>query len=172
MFIEKQINEGVDKIVSRIQKHLYDKLSAKFTNAQINAYPRIYASNTKEGIIAEHYLGNGEYTPVQYNEDALTFFFIENGSSKATDFKDYRTQLRLIVFSDLSKLYAEGERMDEKLLSDTLDVLHPLSHFYQPIDMNKGINNIMKEFRKENMKWQDMHPWFCFEINGEVEVTY
>lgn len=172
MLILRQNTAGIDKVIDRLQKGLFAHYEKIFESVDVDAYPRIYANNTKEGIVAEYYVGSGEYKTVQYFEGAIAYFFIDNDISNATDFKGYESEIRIVFFCDLSKLYNQTERMDEKLVEDTLNGLQQFSHFFEPTKIVKGINNVMKEFRKDNMKWDDMHPNFCFEINGKIEITY
>jgi hypothetical protein len=170
MLIVKQNPKGIDKPIGKFQQRIYDNLLIKYPSIKYQSYPRCYKNFTSNGIVPEFSLDKKDYKTLLFDDrvDIQSFFIrddstiFENGNNKS--------HVSLIVSADLVKIYPlETQRADERLRLDLVEVMSAFSFGFNLKEIIEGVDNVYKEFKKDNLKLSDIQPRhvlrFEFEIN-------
>lgn len=134
--------------------------------AQYDCFGRVYMNQKDNGYVPEVYRGNGNYNDTFFDDkkSASSFFLVGNkvkydtGSPIAT--------VSLIFCLNLRKLYAIADRADETAHNDIVGYVK--TRFGTLISVEYTIDSVFREFRRNPVKFRDMHPLHCFRLNFEL----
>lgn len=166
------ITVGIDSVIQSIQTLLYTKLSVEW-NPEIDFYGRIYRNVNLDGqMFPAWYYGNNEYKDVMYNDAfACCSMFIDDEIHKTDDEMVFTTNVKCVFMVDLSRILPSNtERADAKAQKDVIELLRNHSfNRYKVKGIEKGIKNVFRGFKTDNLKFVDEQPYHCFAVNLELE---
>ena len=166
---------GVDKAISNFQDYLYSRVKIDgVAVADWESYDRVYKTPYKGGLIPEFFTGGVDYKEVFYNDNfSLTSFFVADDDVD-TDEGDAIQDVSLIVQANIDTLYPNiAHRADEELRN----LFMSLSQSYYNADVfafdsvEMGIDNVYREFVKNDIRLEDMSKKHVFRLNFTVKYT-
>lgn len=154
---------GIDKVIDKIQKLLYDPLSAK---GMLNIYGRADRFLKDNKTHLKVYTQNGEYIDVMYSEGNKVFFI--EGSSPTKNQGRTENDLWVVCIFNVD---SSGKRQDEELHQEVETLLNR-----KYMDELTGSAYGMDELRKVsensiygNFKYGDIHPYHVFMVRMRVK---
>lgn len=159
---------GLDAIIHKAQKMLYDKLVLLWTGVVLDGYPRCYVINRNGVKTIEHYFLNKEYRSLIHAEGNKFFFTSENDIDGDTDIRAVRlsTDIDLYFIVNVPEIKPSLiHRGDEEIRNDVMDVISKIPGVY----FKRLVKNIDKVFTGfQYINENDMQPYHCFKITLEV----
>lgn len=165
---------GVDIPIQKMQVYAYGQLRSKWglTDVSFDLYGRIYRNQKQTGYAPEAYTGVGEYKEVLFDDTkaALGFFAVEdridqvNGSSIA--------RVALIMMVNLKTLYPGAEKKDEQVHVDVQRVFEMQRYGFIMDGFWTGIDNVLKEYDRTEVRFRDEWPLHCFRTDFEVAYSF
>ena len=165
--IEESI--GIDAVIDSVKDDLYERLGAKFPNARIDGYGRIYRNEKKDfGVIPEYRIGQNEYIDVFLDDTKdITYSFIASENSDTDDEFIFQNEVKVVFFVNLNKVF--GSYLDQKMHSEVVSMLRNIFYGrYEITGVQTGIDNVWNGFYRENISNADMAPWHCFAVVTNV----
>jgi len=170
--------KGLDEQVQYTQKLLFDNLKTKWKTSGINpdttldVFGRIRRNPVSNDFYPEAYIANGEYGDLYLNDSVnATICFIEEDRDHTTDdFNEfYFAEGKFVVMMNLKNCYPIIlHRADSEAQLDVIAQIKKNKMF--TIDgIQKGLENIFKGFKTDNIKTDDMQPFHCFAITGTMK---
>ena len=149
---------------------LWERIGVKLPeNTVWDCFPRCYRNRTEMGWVAHNYVGENEYQPVYWDDQAhiRSFFGV---SDEVTGGLQNEIEVHLIVFADLSKIFPGNTgRADENLRDLFIKNLNDGMFGFEFRSIETGLQNVLREYpgtlRDDRMKYVDMHPVHCFRLN-------
>jgi len=166
---------GIDRLISSHQNHLFNRVAISgFTNADSwVSYDRAYGNPTDGGAIPEHFTGGKDYKEVLFDDRHLmtSFYWMEESQNPNSDGLIVVT-ISLIVQAQIGNMYPnDGQRYDEALRNQ----FYYHSNNYVSYDKFKfngietGINNVFREFKRQNIQFENMSEKHVFRLNYEAK---
>jgi len=179
MLILRDTPKGIDQPIQRLQKLLYDRLSAKWGlngDQYWQAYGRAYKNQAQVGYLPEVYVGGNEYREVYYDDNfaVISFFTI---SDRRTFEVGMETSVAWIVSLDLTRVKpVRADRVDEEVHADVLGELRVPRFGFTLTGLQTGIDNVYREYElyrqssgqvsnTDSIKYRDMHPLHVFRVD-------
>lgn len=165
---------GIDRLISKHQDHLFNKVSIEnFVNSdRWVSYDRAYGNPTEGGAIPEHFTGGVDYKEVLFDDRHLmtSFYWMEESQNPNSDGLIV-ANVSLIVQAQIGEIYPnDGQRYDETLRNQ----FYYHSNNYVSYDKFKfngietGIDNVFREFKRQNIRFDDMSKKHVFRLNYEA----
>jgi hypothetical protein len=157
----------IDLIIDQLQVSIDAKLS--LMNIDYDIFPRAYKNPKKfdsKGFIPEFEL-NGEYKECLFN-DALSFssFFVV-GDKRDVNEGMVKADLSLIVQCKGSEMFPlTTHRADEEVINMFSNIFNNYGDGLILNSVETGVNNVYKEFAKENLNFDDIGDYLVVRING------
>jgi len=173
----KNINYGLETRINEIQVYLNSELS-KFWSGDFNIYglmhPLVKTVDNKKIIVPEVYVGNGvqnkEYSEIVINDKvAATIGFI---IQERTPIPYMAANIDIVFTLQMPLIYpASTTRDTEKALLEAKKIIERWGGIYEIQDIKEGIENVFSGFDTERIKHRDMHPWYVFSLNINIEYS-
>lgn len=165
--LNKQKPIGLDFIIDKIQRKLYDKLSA-FWKINLDAYPRCYVlEDLEEKRTIEHYVSKNEYSGNLIVSESNKFFFTAEDSQKRVNPSQFKTKISLYFILDLKKIYPDNpERCDTEVLADVIKVLDHSPGINREFEIITDYSDVFSSFFYE---FDNIQPYYCFRIDMETQ---
>lgn len=161
--VQKTQPIGIDAVVDDLQDRLNN---LGWSNYEI--YPRVYKTESQNGIKAENYTSNGEYKDVFFNDTftATSFFIDSDNKSVINHAQQIETDLSIIFQVKLDLLKPNiAHRADEEIRYDVVRVLEPNRYNFRITNVVTGISNVYTEFNTDSLQFDDMSKRHVFRIN-------
>lgn len=161
---------GINTLVYRVQKALYDKLITKW-NTEIDGYP-ICQSIKREGDKTksiEYYKGLNEYSKNLIHRERNKFFFTADYDLSQSSIEFYSTSLDLYFIVNLKECKSTIDSRNVASSSVLNDVYNILSQFDQ-IGLNTNIvTDLDRIFQGYTYDFKyDLQPYFCFKLTLNI----
>jgi len=156
---------GLDIVIDKIQKKLYNELSALW-NVSLDGYPRCYEIKRDKKTTVEYYIKKNEYVSLIHS-DTNKFFFTCKKDIVQNSFTTYNAELEVYFILNVQDCKPSIEhRADEEVRMDVINVLSSIGY----VEVTKKITtDITSVFSGYNFEFQtDMHPNHCFKVTFEV----
>lgn len=169
----KDITYGLETTIKDCQNHLYDKLSILW-GGTLDIYGIIEKNLKNDFIIPEVYIGSGvgnkEYSQIFINDriSATIGFLIQSRSTIP-----YKSANVDVIFTlQINKIYPESMTRDtEKALLQAQIVLENFGAIDQVQGIKENISDVFSDFSDSGIKYKDMHKWYVFSLNIDLEYT-
>ena len=174
MIYAKTTTYGLDTKIKQIQQALQDDLPwfdvSGMQDTDIAIYGKVYTNvDDKNRPIPEAYKSGNEYTQIFVNDKiACTIGFILNGNRVITNGKN-TTSLDIVCTLNLDRIYGVNERDDEKALIEFKKVLMNDNTIQVFNEVKETVPVVFEGFYYDNIKFNDMQPWYVFSLNVDVE---
>jgi len=166
---------GVDKLIDKWQKLLYDGLTSKGW-LDYESYPRGYPNvDSKDGnkVKAEHFTTSTDYKGVLMDDGyAATSFFLVSGTD-GSGVGLTQSTISVIFQTDLKKLYTTSlGRFDEELINDIKAINKKLDGRFQEGAISRTIDEVYTEFDTDLIK-KGAHNHEPYNVvRFDMTVTY
>ena len=165
MALIQKINPvGVDEVIDMYQTYLWGKMS--FNNWQM--LPRVYTNETTDGLIAEYYEGDVDYSGVFYDDTFnISSFFFRSSNIEPVD-GYFECNISLIFQCDLDSLYPSiNHRADEEFNNSILRYSYNFKarREFEFINAQFGIDDVYREFKRDQIKYSDMQERYVCRYN-------
>lgn len=153
---------GLDFIIDKIQKKLFNKLSAKW-KIQLDAYSRCYVLEDQDGKrTVEDYQGQNEYSGNLIVSEKNKFFFTAEDSQDRVNNSQFETKINLYFILDLRKIYSDlMQRCDSEVLADVVSVLDSSPGINKQYKIVTDYNDVFDSFFYD---FDNIQPYYCFRI--------
>ena len=154
---------GVDVAIQKIQNNLYKNLD--WYNCDL--YGRVYKLKSEKGIVPRAFINNEEYKDV-FTDDrkTSTIFFTDEDKHTTKEGIRFECNVKIIFMVDLKKAMPKiKHRADMEVESESIELIRKCSNF-KINQIEKGVDQVLKEFTKENLEKTDMQPFHVFAISG------
>lgn len=159
---------GIDRVIDHLQTKLEGLGWSKY-----QIYPRAYKNETEAGIIAENYIGKGQYDEVFFDDNFdATSFFVTNDSNPVQGLgQQVSGELSIIFQVKLDKQKPNiVHRADEEIRYDVVLAVRENKYSWDVVNISTGISNVYAGFVTDKLKWDDMSNYHVFKI--DMEGTY
>lgn len=160
---------GLDKSVQRLQTHLFDFLSQRWSG-DIDVFGRAYRNlDKKEDYVLEWFNGDkNDYEDVYYNDSSsdAVLFFIDSKSETTDDRVSYLADMKLVVMCDISKILpptSSSKRRDEEAHRDLVEAIRD-SGSTTIEGIEKDMDTIFSGISTKDIKFNNIHPKHCFAV--------
>lgn len=172
--VSKTAPIGIDIPVDKIQRALYTDLVTNGPWLSYESYHRAYENDHEEGIRPEVFTTNNDYKEV-FMDDAfnVTSFFIVDQDRLINNGEEFRSDISIIFQVQLDKLLPLVlHRADEEFNNQVSNVLSNLGYGYELLGMEQGIDNVFAEFDQDQIKYEDLQPYYVVRFNLSVPYSY
>jgi len=163
---------GIDKTIQAVQSSLYEYL-ASIWQGSVYGYGRAYKNVGAQGTVKpELYVGGGDYKDVFLDDrKSASFFFLQGDSDNTSDDLLFTSDVKVIVMVNLDKIYEKkGERNDARAESDVIKALREFEMGRYTINRTqRGLRNVFSGMDIESIKFSDIHPYYCFSVDLDLE---
>jgi len=121
MFYSKENIVGLDALIYKLQKKLYDKLKVLW-DYDLEAYPRCYINYNEKEKDIEYYQGKKEYYSVLHGEKTK-FFFTQEEAINPADTEGYESKVELYFIIDFKNLNKTLNRDDYQCISEIESII-------------------------------------------------
>ena len=165
--IQKNNPVGIDDVIARIQKYLFDNISWT-ASGRYQSYQRAYKNETNDGTDFEVFVKKNDYQDIKYDDNFFaTSFFIVNDDVNFVKRKEL-SNISMIFQIDLSKLYhSVTHRADEEAHREVIDILKNNPPGWKISKLTKGIRKVYTEIGYGENKFDDLQPCHVFRIDFE-----
>lgn len=158
---------GIDKVIDRIQKLIYDPLLASW--GSLDVYGRAYKYQKNDEITLRRYIGNNEYSPILFTEGNKIFFV--QGDNPDINLGEMTNDLWMVCIVKVDSL---DEREDEEIHEEVITILSKV-YLKNLIGMEYGMDNLKRAVEDSvthgNFKYSDIHPNHVFMIKMNVNYS-
>lgn len=175
---------GVDVPIDKFQAYLSTQIV--FPNISVSEwYPSIYVNPFDQGKTRkspnarqpEHFVfdSDNEYKEV-FNDDKidlLSFFLVDPFASFNNETKRFTQRVSMIFMVNLQQLYPGiAHRADEEFHMNVYNMWKVWNsrHDFNFVGYETRTENVFREFEREKIMFEDMHPRHCVRFN--FDVTY
>lgn len=168
----KSDSTGIDAVIAKLQKKLYDKLAPDWGN--IDGYGRIYR-NAKDGkVYPEYYDSDGNYHDVLMDDskNAIFFFDVHPDIKSVTHNFEVAT-VDIIVFVNLDEIKGLQQRQDQEIRKDFSKILRYKPYNYEVKKIDLTIDRVYSQFKgiPELLKNKDMSYYHHFKVSGSLSYS-
>jgi hypothetical protein len=170
----KTTPKGIDIKIQDLQSYLYTKLAATWSTASYNSYGRCYKNITGSdgGFLPEVFTGSENYLPMLDVDKVNAFSFFVLGDELEKGAGLYKVEVALIFFCNLTKLKPTiTHRADEEVRLDVLNLMDSELFGFKITSVKLGYDNVFEGFDVEKIKYDDLQPFHCFKIVGEMNYS-
>lgn len=156
---------GLDLVVDKVQKKLYDKLTALW-NVKLDGYPRCYEVKRDKKTTLEHYKGKNEYVSLIHS-DTNKFFFTCKKDIVQNSFTTYNAEIEVYFIVNVKDCKPSIQhRADEEVRMDVIDILSNIGYVEVTKKITTDITSVFSgyDFKLVN----DLHPNHCFKVTFQV----
>lgn len=151
---------GKDAIIHKVQKKLYNDLTALWSGVDLTGYPRCYSFDGK--II--YYNEKNDYTSLIHAENNKFFFTSEDDVEKRAENNQlyFTTDVDLFFIVNVRDIYPNTLHLaDEEVRNDVMKILRVIPE----VSIVNIATNIQRVFNGYDFKIvTDIHPYHCFRI--------
>jgi hypothetical protein len=176
MIYAKSVTYGLDSKIKKMQTALQDYLpwfnEDGVSDTDIAIYGKLYRNPDPENrMIPEAYKSDTEYSQVFVDDKiGATIGFLPIPNRSISDNK-YLQNIDIICTINLTKIYGANERYDELALQQFINALNQDNSIHELIEVKEGITNVFGEFYNENIKFNNMQPWYVFSVTAAIEYV-
>ena len=163
----KTTTYGIDKIIKSVQLHLKNKLK---WSGVVDIYGKVERTEKERGFTAEVWTSNKEYKEIFINDkvDAVIGFYPK--TTRPIDGYNQEVVVDVICTCNLTKIFANTNRDDEKAIMDLLKVLKSANYVNSADQIKVTIPTVFSDFDTSLIKHRDMQPLFVFSI--EITIKF
>ena len=179
---------GLDNAIQGIQEDIYEQLPNYWNNTPfpIVGYGRVQRTPLNEGKEQpEYYTQSKTFLPEWYDasiknyrdvfwdtKNGAQFCFLIDEEDKALDEQTFLSKVTIVFWVNLERIYPiKEEQTVSRAHRDVMEVLRNYNfRRYQINNIERGVDNIFRQYLTKNMRYNDMHPLHCFAVN--VDLTY
>lgn len=170
MIFAKTTAYGLDNTIKILQGYLDVRLASLWSGT-INIYGLIQKTKKDNRNVAEAYLGTGiknkEYGEIFLNDKvAATIGFYEK-SRDVSVIK--RANIDCIFTVRLDLLYPSSTTRENELCLLQAQNILKIYALMGTMKLNIGIEEVFTGFDTSQIKYLDMHPWFVFSYNFDIQ---
>jgi hypothetical protein len=168
---------GIDRLISSHQNHLFNRVTISgFTNTDSwDSYDRAYGNPTEGGEMPEHFTGNIDYKEVLFDDRQLmTSFYWMGERQTVLETGLFQSEVSLIVQAQIGEIYPnDGQRYDESLRNQFYfnSQNYTRQDSFRLNGIETGIDNVYREFFRQNIRFTDMSKYHVFRLNYTVTYT-
>lgn len=163
--------KGVDAAIDRIQKVLYDQLTCRWTDSDLDGYGRVYRNESKDKVIPEYYHKNKEYKEVLLNDTRTGIFFFNTGNPQVNG-SSAEVDCEIIFSVNLYKIKGNETRDDEEIRNDVFFALNKYANtFSKEIEIIKDLDRVYENFRGVSGFFIDMQEFHHFKFKGKLRYN-
>lgn len=177
MFHGKTNPKGIDVVIQRIQKRMFDSLIDiwDLDDPLYESFGRVYRNQDKDGkYIPEAYDSKGEYVDPLYNDKvSCTSFFGVASDQESLGGGLFKAKCHLIFSLNIAEVKPGlTHRGDEEVHADCLNVLRSALPYDSITDIITWNDNVFREYNgykaQQGVNFTDMHPRHVFRINFDL----
>lgn len=163
---------NLDTIIQELQTTLYNELVSRWGTNKLDAYGRVYKNEREGKVIPEVYNATSKnYKEVLYNNQSC-FFFIDDDSHPCEDEEhEFTTDVKICFMLNLSHLKTSTERVDADVKRDVIDIIRDNDYQFRMKGFEQGIDNVLRGFDTDKIKFNDMQPLHVFAINTSFSYS-
>jgi len=166
--IYKDTTYGIDKIIKSIQTNLQNKLSWL---GAVNIYGKLQRTERESGFLYEYWTSNRDYTEVFINDKlAGVMGFVVRNPRRINGYY-IEADVDVISTIDLTKIYNNTRRDDERALNELKDILQGSVYVQQLNEIRENISNVFSDINTDLIKYRDMQPYYVFAINLTIKYN-
>ncbi len=168
--IRKTNPVALDKQIDFFQTDMFTELGF----ADWESLHRVYLNPMGRGRIPEAFEADGEYREVFYNDNFNATSFFLASETRTVDDGLTETEVAWIFAVDLVKLYPliTTHRADEEFNSAVQNASKNLGwDDFELIGVENGIDNVYREFIKDQITFDDMSNQYVVRFNYTVKYT-
>jgi len=167
---------GLDLRIDQFQARQFTALG--FTEDQFQSYPRVYLNEKvidgRRGLIPEYFKSAGaDYKDVMFDDNfPLSTFFYQN-TRTGHDKKTGTVRVSQIIQAQLDILFPSApHRFDEELkeMFEKFAIGFVSHDHFKLVDTFTTIDEVYRDFLNEQIKYDDMHPFYVVRL--EYLVRY
>jgi len=153
--------KGIDIVISKIQKKLYDTLSVLW-DVELDGYGRCYTQKIDENRGIVNYVNSKEYSKSLIHKERNKFFFLAENEYKQTSLGYFSTSIELYFILNLNECKPDAtDRQDEEVRVDVINALFGC-FVKQDIKVTFVLEDVFRNyFYPETL---DLHPYHCFKL--------
>lgn len=160
---------GVDAVIDEFQT----KLSTLFDGVDWVIYPRIYPNPKKISLRSKvpEFFEDSEYLETFMDDrHVLTSFFLVS-SERPYSNGIFTTNISLVCqVSDLDSIFPSVQHRADEEFNRT--IINKLRNMYEYLGMTTEIQNVYREFDKEEVRIDDMNRFYVVRFNFNVDYYY
>ena len=176
MLIQKIDPVSIDKKIAVMQDRLYSSLVDQFGDTWL-CYPRCYRNRRKDSngayYTAEHVVTKTDYKSVLFNDNVnMLSFFLKDDTVEETSNGIITSKVSVIFSCNLNNLFPTvPHRADEelKVLINSVIGYGKFSRGWTLTSIEDGLDNVYKEFKRDNVEWSNIAPRHLVRFNFNVE---
>lgn len=161
MIYAKDVTYGLDRIIKIIQTELSNGLEWLGT---FDVYGKIQPTERDGKLIPECYVSGVDYKDV-FNDDRKSAIIGFDLISRTIDKNKVNATLDVIFTVDLTKIYGNVLRDDERSVKEAKEVLYRSKMVNSVNGIKTGIKDVFSRYDQSKIKHRDMQPFFVFSIN-------
>ena len=160
---------GIDVVIDEFQS----KLSTLFSGVDWVIYPRIYPNPKKVSLRSKvpEFFEDSEYLETFMDDrHELTSFFLVS-SERPYSNGIFKADISLVCqVSDLKGMFPSiPHRADEEF---NRTIIQRLRNMYEYLGMTTEVQNVYREFDKEEVRLDDMNRFYVVRFNFNVDYYY
>jgi hypothetical protein len=164
---------GIDKKILLIQ----NKLSSDLGFSDLQYYGRAHKAVQKDGktILPECYLNGKDGQEVYFSDigdSAGNVFFLDTEDHSSKNGTMFTANIKIVFMLNLLKLYGQKTyRADSEVQDHCVKFINKLTNI-RVTGVSKGVNNVLKDYSTAGVKFNDVHPFHIFSVNGTLNYIF
>lgn len=160
---------GIDSKIYRIQLFL-SKYFSDLWYGDHEYYGRLYKTQGENGNHPEAWVGGKDYKEVFVNDKkALVVGFIEQ--SREIRGRELYATISVVFTGNINLLLNTTDRKDERIFLQIYQGLRKSMLIESVSNPKRGVEDVFSGFIVDGLKFRDMHPFFCFSFDIEIQYT-
>lgn len=166
---------GIDAKIKMIQDALHGHLGFQ----GVDFYGRVQKTLSKDlkSIVPEFYFDFPKKREVFYdsiNAPGGNVFFIDADNHTSTNGSQFTAKVKIVFMLNLDKIFEQSKnyRADSEVQEHCLKLVKKIRGLSSNIELEKGLDNVLKGFDTKNVKLNDIQPYHIFSINGDLNYSF
>lgn len=169
---------GIDYIIDKIQKALYNFLTTDIGFTKYESYHRANKNYKGEDLIAELFTTNGDYVEVLFDDNQnLSSFFLASDKVERPYPDTLEQEISIIFQGNLKTLFPSiAHRPDEELKAAIVRGLQSCNYSEYVSEITTGVDNVYSGLRfngdlKEHIRLDDMSYFHVLRVDMKVQFN-
>lgn len=165
---------GIDTKIKIIQ----NALSTHLGFDGVDFYGRVQKTLSKDlkSIVPEFYFDFPKKREVFYdskNAPGGNVFFIDADNHTSKNGNQFSSKVKIVFMLNLEIIFEnKAYRADTEVQEHCLKLVKKIGALSSDLELEKGLENVLKGFDTKNIKLNDMQPYHIFSINGILNYTF
>jgi len=162
----KPTNYGLDRYILQVQSAISKNLKWDGVN---DIFGKIQPLMKGDRVVPSVYKNNSEYTADVFTNDTVTSTIAFLVKNRVIDETWRRNEVDVIVSVNLEKAFQNKLREDERAFNDIFWILRHSNFIVEENSIKEGNKNVWQNFHYEEIKHNDMHPFYVFSIGARID---